>query len=147
MGNISTHYSNVALDGLYGDNHISAAPSSWWLALYYTEPGNDNTGTEVDPGVQLGYHRVELPNNSTYFPDASGAIKKVYPELALPTPSSINWGVVPYWALMDLSSPSTGLPSAWGRLGGLSPPPILIGSSLSIPSNTLVIKIRRTLIA
>lgn len=147
MGNIGTHYSNFCLDALFGDDAAAGVPASWWMGLFYTEPGNEATGTEVDPDVQLGYHRIEVPNTTTNFPNASGAIKRVYPELTLPVPLSTNWGVVPYWAFMDTDTVGFGLPSAWGRLGGVSPPGLIMGSSLSIPSLTLIIKLRRTFIS
>lgn len=147
MGNIGTYYANVALDGLFGSDHLIGVPDSWWFSMWYTEPGNDGSGQEVDPGVQHGYFRVEIPNTTTRFPAAAGAIKTITQDIDLPTPLSTDWGVVPYWALMDVEDVFDGLPVAWGRMGGISPPQLVMGSSLTIPSDTLLIKFRRTFIS
>ncbi len=68
MGLVATSVAeSILLAGLFGDDHDTDAPASYWLALSTTAPELDETTGAItgvtEFGSGLGYARAELPND------------------------------------------------------------------------------------
>ena len=72
-GFLSEYLSHELLDHVFGAATYTP-PSSLWCALFTAAPDADGTGgTEVTGG---SYARIEVVNNATNFPAASGQTKR-----------------------------------------------------------------------
>jgi len=89
------------LDKLYGGTDFTP-PASYYIGLFTTNPGDDGTGgTEVSGS---GYARVQVVNNVTNFPAASGGSKSNGTVITFPAASGGSWGTVVGFGLFDAAS-------------------------------------------
>ena len=72
-------------------------PSAWYFALYNTEPGIHNTGTEVSG---LGYARKAMPAMSAASVVGGKMTISNTGSLAMDTATG-NWTTANYWAILD----------------------------------------------
>lgn len=71
MGGWATAFQKEHLDYHFGAQSMTAAPATWYVALYSVMPADDGTGgTEFTGGA---YARQAVTNNLTEFPAASGS--------------------------------------------------------------------------
>lgn len=96
---------NAVLDWLFG----SGSPASYDLAVSSTTPADNGTNiTEPSTG---GYARLNITNNVTNFPAASGGTKVNGATFQFP-PATASWGAaLTHWVLYN-----GGTPVIWGTL-------------------------------
>lgn len=105
------------LDHIFGATSYTP-PTNLYAALFTVAPLNDGTGgTEVSGG---SYARVTVANNTTNFPNATGAwpnqiVKKNGTLIQFPT-ATANWGTVVAMGFYDASSGGNLI--CWGPLLG-----------------------------
>jgi hypothetical protein len=90
-------------------------PGTTYFALYLSDPGPANTGTEVSGG---GYARIPIVSNTTNWtaPADNGLLRRIQNALALAFGAnpSAGWGVVSHWGL--LTAPTGGNLLIYGEL-------------------------------
>jgi len=89
----SNYLANNILDEIYNQGDFSP-PSSIYLALYTSDPGNDDTGTEVSAP---NYARQDV---TTAFAAASGRQVENDSEILFPEAGE-NWGTVTHIGIRD----------------------------------------------
>jgi hypothetical protein len=87
---------NAVLDGLFG----SGAPASFFVALSLTSPFSDGTNV-TEPDAGNSYARVEVVNDATNWPAASGRQKANGTDIAFPTATGAGWGLITDYVLFD----------------------------------------------
>lgn len=83
---------------------MTSAPATWYIGLYTVAPADDGTGgTEVTGG---SYARKSVTNNSTEFPNATGANPSTKSNANAITfaAATASWGTVVAWGVLDQSS-------------------------------------------
>ena len=91
---------NAVLDYNLGNG----SPATLYYALFTAAPTAAGGGTEVTGG---SYARVAVTNNSTNFPNASGATKSNGADVAFTT-ASADWGTVTHAAVVKTASGALG---------------------------------------
>lgn len=109
MGSFSDYLENELLDHVFG-NAAYSAPASLYIALFTAAPSDAGGGTEVSGS---GYDRVEVTNDATNFPAASGGAKSNGQAIAFPMATG-SWGTVTHFGIFDADSGGNLL--AWGAL-------------------------------
>ncbi len=79
-----------------------AAPVTLWLALYTTTPTGASGGTEVTGGA---YARVAITTATGFITDGTGKFTNAA-DIVFAT-STLSWGTVVGWALMDALTAGT----------------------------------------
>jgi hypothetical protein len=114
---------NLFLDLMFGDDHGSAFPSSYDIALSQTQP-TDNGSNVTEPADT--YARVQVPNDTAHWPDASGQLKRNGQDITFPQPMG-SWGTVGWFAIYDHGTSTF---RGWGAFTI----PLLIGAHSEAPS-------------
>lgn len=70
-------------------------PTAWYLALFTSDPADDNSGTEVSGGA---YARKSISLTTTANPVTGPTVQQVF------TASGAAWGTVTHWAIFDAVS-------------------------------------------
>ena len=134
-GGKSAYYQAKMLDHTLGDTPYTP-PSSLWAALSTSPFTSSATGSacdEVDP-TGTSYVRIEVANNTTNFPDATGADpagKSIAVDVTFPT-AGADYGTVYSAYLCDAA---TGGNIVYGA-DAVAPLPIAAGSTMVIQANT-----------
>lgn len=137
MPGVGTEYEDAVLDSIFGDDHATVWPNTLWLAMFNGDP--NGAGVEVTT-MDTSYARVELDNDDTNFPPASGGIQALA-EVAEWSGATDAWGPVSHWAFMDASV--AGDVVFCGRLGGAAGIDVAADTPLiRIPANTITIEVR-----
>lgn len=128
-------YEQSVLDYIFGAGSNGLAPASWWLGLSSADP-TESGGFMAEP-TGMGYARVEIPNNSSYFSAASGSNPTQKTNLVALDflPATGNWGVLTHWALF--SSNIATVPKVYGALSPSKA--IQSGDVLRIPGGGMII--------
>lgn len=96
MSAMSNYLENFILDYILGG--LGGSPNAVWLALYTSNPGEDNSGAEVPLGGSPtnGYARQEARFNA-----ASGGTTSNASALTFGPCIGEDWGTITHWALFD----------------------------------------------
>ena len=108
-GSKSDYLENALLDHALGGGDYTRA-GTVWVALYTVAPTDAGGGTEATGG---SYARVEVVNNATNWPAASGGAKANGTAVTFPQ-ASASWGTVVAFAILDASTGGNFL--YWGDL-------------------------------
>lgn len=73
-------------------------PSTVWVGALTAEPNADGTGVVEPSGGSYG--RVEVDNNSTEWPNATGREKTNANDIVFPE-ATTNWGTIRYVGIFD----------------------------------------------
>lgn len=92
----SNYLENKVLDHILGGGDY-ARPATVYVALYISDPGDADTGTEVSGGA---YARPAATNNSTNWPAAVGGVKANGTEIVFPQ-ATAPWGNVTHFGVRD----------------------------------------------
>jgi hypothetical protein len=98
MGRVADDTMNAILDLLLGSGHAGFMPSSVDIALSTTAP--TNTGTNVTEPTGPSYARVQVTNDNTHWPAATGRQKANGTAITFPQPTG-PWGTVGWAAIYD----------------------------------------------
>lgn len=101
---------NELLDHVFG-NAAYTAPATLYVALSTTTPADD--GTNFTEPVGNGYDRVDVTNNATNFPAASGGAKANGTAITFAQASG-SWGTVTHFGMYDANTAGNLL--GWGAL-------------------------------
>lgn len=101
MGSKSNYLENALLNYVLGRTPWTP-PDSVYVALYTVAPGENSSGTEVS-STGTGYTRVQVPNDTTYWPTTSNGQKSNAMDIVWPIAQS-DWGTVVAWALCDAAT-------------------------------------------
>lgn len=128
-------YERDVLDFLFGAGSSGLAPSSWWLGLSSADPTEDGSFFAEPTG--MGYAKVEIPNNGSYFSAASGSNPAQKTNLVALDflPATGNWGVLTHWGLF--TSAVATIPKVYGALSPSKA--IQSGDVLRIPGGGMII--------
>jgi hypothetical protein len=97
-GAMSTYLANKLMDHILRNTSYNAPGPNLWLGLYTTNPGDDDTGSEVSGG---DYARASASASGSSLPFViSGSCAYNYYDIEFPTPSS-SWGDVGYFGILD----------------------------------------------
>lgn len=99
MAGKSDYLENKILDHVLGNTAFSA-PANLYFALFTSAPTDAGGGTEVSG---FSYARVNLTNNTTNFPNASGGSKSNGAAITFPTASG-SWGSVVAFGVFDAAT-------------------------------------------
>ena len=99
MAVLSAYMTKKVLDGFFRGEAVSV-PSAWYFALYNTEPGINNTGTEVSG---LGYARKSMPAMNAAAVQGGKMTVTNAGGLSMDTATG-NWTTANYWAILDAQS-------------------------------------------
>lgn len=102
---ITYYASGSVLNDLYGAVPFSP-PSNYYLGLSTTTISSSGSNV-TEPTGAVGYARVTVPNNKTYFTYASTGSLVNSTDLSFPTSGSA-WGTITYVFLADASGSGTG---------------------------------------
>lgn len=102
--------SEATLNAVFGDEHSTALPNTWYVALFLDDPGESGTGTEVSGA---GYTRAEVANDDGNW-EVTGFESKANAAQITFTEATGGWGEVTHWALFD--DPSAGVAYFYGEL-------------------------------
>jgi hypothetical protein len=100
---LATTFDNHVLDALFGSSFsVSGIPATVYIGLSSTTP--TQAGTNITEPSGGNYARVAVANNSTNWPNASGAVKSNANQITFNTPNA-DWGAaLTYWIMMDAST-------------------------------------------
>lgn len=101
---------NELLDHVFG-NAAYTAPATLYVALSTTTPTDDG-GNFTEPSGN-GYDRVDVTNNATNFPAASGGAKANGTAITFAQASG-SWGTVTHFGIYDANTAGNLL--GWGAL-------------------------------
>ena len=108
MANMSNYLESAMGDHLFRASTFSK-PSSIYVALFTSSPGDDNSGTEVSGG---SYARVEVPQLNNQWNTSNGVYTNNN-DITFSTPTA-NWGTVNSFGIFDASTGGNLL--VWGVL-------------------------------
>ena len=98
----SNYLENAILDHILGGGDFTR-PTNVYIGLFTVSPGESGTsGTEVSTSG-TGYARVDVVNDATEFPAASGGSKSNANVIPFPT-ATTSWGTVTHYGMFDASS-------------------------------------------
>jgi hypothetical protein len=109
-GSFSNFLENEVLDHVFGAAAYTA-PTNIHVALFSAAPSDTGGGTEFSAG---NYGRLQVTNNATNFPAASGGAKSNGVDFTFPQASGANWGTAVAVGLFDASTSGNLL--AWADL-------------------------------
>ena len=95
MTQASNYLENTILD--YILSGLGGSPNTLWLALYTSNPGEDNSGTEVEIG---GSPTNDYARQEVRFGAASGGSASNTPAVTFPVALEA-WGTITHFALFD----------------------------------------------
>lgn len=95
-GSKADYLADKLLDHVLGGGEFTR-PATVYVALYTVAPTDTGGGTEVTGG---SYARVEVVNNATNWPAASGGAKANGAEITFPE-ATADWGTVVALAILD----------------------------------------------
>ena len=98
-GSKSNYLEDEILDHVLGGADYTR-PATVYIALYTAAPTDAGGGTEVTGG---SYDRVDVTNNATNWPAASGGAKSNGTEITFPT-ATANWGTVVAFGIHDANT-------------------------------------------
>lgn len=90
---------NEILDHILGGGDYTR-PATVYIALFTVTPSDSGGGTEVTGG---SYDRVDVTNNATNWPAASGGAKANGTAITFPQ-ATANWGTVVAFGIFDANS-------------------------------------------
>ena len=123
---------NLVLGHLFGDATYTL-PTNYYVGLLTTTP--TVTGTNITEPSGLGYARVAVPNNSTYWNTASA--RAVTNKLAIDFAESTgNWGTITYVVIFDALSGGNAL-----YYNAVSARQVYDSTTVSFPADSLTISI------
>lgn len=133
----SAYLEAALLDHVYGDTAYTP-PATIYFALSTSAWDPAATGSAMDEVAGGSYARQPLTNNTTDFPNATGAdpaVKTTGAAVDFPT-ATADWGTVLSWYAVDASSAGNCLH------GGdfPAPIPVAIGGSVSAPAGNVLIR-------
>jgi hypothetical protein len=121
MAGLGNAYKDNVLDAVFGSHSAPyTPPANYWVELYTATPTSAGGGTKVTGGA---YARVEVANDVTHFPAASGGSQPNGVAITFPT-ATADWGTVVAFAYHD--SPTADSVVSFGP----------IGSPVDIPGGT-----------
>lgn len=97
----SDYLENKLLDHVLGGGDYTR-PSTVYIALYTTSPGESSAGVEVSTSG-TGYARAAVVNNATNWPAAAGGSKSNGQAITFAAPTGA-WGTIVAWAIVDTAS-------------------------------------------
>lgn len=100
MGSFTDYLENKLLDHVFGGGDYSRATT---LYIGLSTTAITDAGGNVTEPTGGGYSRVEVTNNATNFPAASGGEKSNGTAIEFPIPSD-NWGTVTHFFISESSS-------------------------------------------
>ena len=109
MGRLGDTTIDAVMDLLFGAQAYTPA-ASYDIALSTTQPANDGTGVTEPAGG--GYARVQVTNDLTHWPAASGRQKSNGVAIAFPTATG-DWGTIGWFAIYDHGTSTF---RGWGAL-------------------------------
>lgn len=109
MAGFSDFLENELLDHVFGAAAYSA-PATVYVSLFTAAPSDAGGGTEVTGG---SYDRVDVTNNATNWPAASGGAKANGTAITF-AQASASWGVVTHFGIHDANTAGNLL--CWGAL-------------------------------
>lgn len=95
----SNFLEDTLLDEVLGGSDYTP-PANVYVSLYTTDPGDDDSGTEVSGNA---YARVEVTNNATNWPASSGGSKSNGIAITFPQATG-SWGTVTHFGIHDAST-------------------------------------------
>jgi hypothetical protein len=95
----SDYLENEILDHILGGADYSR-PATVYIALFTVTPSDTGGGTEVTGG---SYDRVDVTNNATNWPAASGGAKANGTAITFPQ-ATANWGTVVAFGIFDANT-------------------------------------------
>ncbi len=95
----SDYLENKVLDHILGGGDYTR-PGTVYISLFTATPNDAGGGTEVTGG---SYDRVDVTNNATNWPAASGGAKANGTAITFPQ-ASANWGTVAAFGIHDANS-------------------------------------------
>lgn len=98
-GSKSDYLENALLDHVLGSDDYTP-PANVYIALFTVAPSDSGGGTEVSGN---NYSRVEVANNTTNWPAASGGVKSNGAVITFPEASG-SWGTVVAFGIFDAST-------------------------------------------
>lgn len=135
MGSKSDYLEKKLLDHVLG-GVAYAAPATVHIALFTTAGVSDaGVGTAAEP-VGGDYARLQVANNATQFPAASGTpTRKTNANLLSWPTATASWGTVLEWAIMDAAVGGNVL--YWGAFTTAQRREILTGDTATIAAGVL----------
>lgn len=127
---ISNTAADLLLDVMFGQA-ANPFPASYWIALSETDPLVDGTGLTELTGS--GYARVELVNDGTTFPGASGRSTTIGVDVTYAAASGL-WNTVTHFALYGHVTATT---NYYGSGALVLPVAIASGASAFFSAGTL----------
>lgn len=95
----SNYLENEILDHILGGGDFTR-PATVFIGLYTSDPGDDDSGTEVSGG---SYARVSVTNNATNWPAAAGGSKSNGAAFTFPQATG-SWGTVSHFTIHDAAT-------------------------------------------
>lgn len=96
MGSLTNTYEEKALQCLFGDDHGTPFPDTFWVCLFTATPGEGTFGTEAAGGA---YARVEVDNTTANWTVSGDTVENAalvtFPE------ATGAWGTCTHWGLAD----------------------------------------------
>lgn len=129
-GSFSDYLEDELLDHVLGGGDFTR-PASVYVGLFTAAPTDAGGGTEVSGG---DYARVEVTNNSTNWPAASGGSKSNGAAMTFPV-ATASWGTVAAFGIFDAASGGNLL--AWGDL--TTSRAIASGDVANFPADSLTV--------
>ena len=117
MGSKSNYLELKLLDGVLGGTNYTQPTPNVWIALFTTAPDDASTSGSPSPGVEVtggSYVRLQVTNNATNWPAASGGAKANGTALTF-VQASADWGTVVAFAICDVVS-GAGNILYWGAI-------------------------------
>lgn len=102
MGSASSYLENKVLDHVLG-NVAYTAPTNVFIGLWTTTLTASSTGSTAGEVSGSGYARVQMTNNTTNWPVASGGSKSNGTIANFGT-AGASWGTVTHMAICDAST-------------------------------------------
>lgn len=116
-----------------------AVPSTMYVALASTEPGENASGDDlalIEPSSSLGYARVSITNNNTFWSDPADFDYSVsLTDVNFPTATTDDWGSYTHFAVCDAAT--SGNVYFYGEFD--SPVYISLGLAFTIPAGGIII--------
>lgn len=134
-GRLSDQDSHIVLNNRFGAV-TATTTATHWLGLSTTTPTSDGAG--VTEPVGNGYARVQVPNNTTNWPNAAGRQKSNGAAFTFPTATPAGWGTITHFVLFD-SQTGTAATNvrAYGPLNAATV--VAAGETRSFPIGSIVI--------
>jgi hypothetical protein len=131
MAGLGNAYKNHVLDAVFGSHAAPyTPPANYWVELYTVTPTSAGGGTAVTGGA---YARVEVANDLTHFPLASGGGQPNGVPVTFLT-ATADWGTVVAFAYHD--DPTADSVVSFGSIG--TPVDIPSGTTAQFDTGALV---------